>query len=327
MEQKTAPRPAFSVSPADPAETAGPPGGEPGQASAAHSDTPIRPGPEVPLLEARALLAWMGMEHAGQILLQGRQSGTFTAEMQQRWHDAKAARDRRTQAVDQSDLIRPLPGDLASYVTRLQKNPQAQQYFDEGWQPALVDLPRVCAFQRHVYTEHSMDRVAQVSVRDQRALAEVTLPLAAPDPVTFQYDRQRQQFVTSIGGPNLQIVGAFGGMAPGMPAGTVHMGFRLRVVTSFLQVSAVQGVCFLRDGYHRALGLVARGARYVPAFVKDGMSMSDLLAPGALEYEAIMGSGPPVISDYWDDEVAVSVQLPAPRRIISVQAAELSVYG
>jgi hypothetical protein len=324
MEQTTAPRPAFSALSADVAE---PVDAEPSGLNEAPSDTPIRPDPEAPHMAARALLAWMALEPASLMLMQGRQSGTFTAEMQQRWHDAHAARQQRTEPVDQSDLIRPLPRDLASYVTRLEKNPQARQYFDEGWQPALVDLPRVCAFQPHVFVEHAQERVAEVNVRDQRALAEVTLPLSPPDPVTFQYDRRRQQFVTSIGGPNLQIVGAFGGLAQGMPVGTVHMGFQLRVVTSFMQVGAVQGACFLRDGYHRALGLVARGARYVPAFVRDNMTMSDLIAPGALEFEAIMGSTPPVISDYWDDQVSVSVELPAPRRVISIQASELSVYG
>ncbi len=214
MEQTTAPRPAF---PAGSTDSAGPPDGEPSGLNEAPSDTPIRPDPEAPHLEARALLAWMSLEPASLMLMQGRQSGTFTAEMQQRWHDAQAARQQRTEPVDQSDLIRPLPRDLASYVTRLGKNPQARQYFDEGWQPALVDLPRVCAFQPHVYIDQAQDRVAEVNVRDQRALAEVTLPLSPPDPVTFQFDRRRQQFVTSIGGPNLQIVGRSAGWPRACP--------------------------------------------------------------------------------------------------------------
>jgi hypothetical protein len=33
------------------------------------------------------------------------------------------------------------------------------------------------------------------------------------------------------------------------------------------------------------------------------------------------------MSDYWDDSVAVTAYLPAPRRVISVSASELSVYG
>jgi hypothetical protein len=321
MEQATTARPTFSAHLSDSTESSD------SGLNENPADTPIRPDPEAPRREARALLAWMTLEPASLMLMGGRQSGAFTAAHQERWHAARTALEQRAGPVDQSDLIRPLPRDLASYAARLQQNPQAQQYFSEGWQPALVDLPRVCAFQQHVYADHARERVAEVNVRDLRALAEVTLPLGPADPVTFQFDRRRQQFVTSIAGPNLQIVGAFGGLAPGMPAGTVHLGFQLRMVTSFMQVGAVQGRCFLRDGYHRALGLVARGVRYVPCFVRDNMTMSDLIAPGALEYEAIMGGRPPVIGDYWDDEVSISVQLPEPRRVISVQAAELSVYG
>jgi hypothetical protein len=120
---------------------------------------------------------------------------------------------------------------------------------------------------------------------------------------------------------------AFGGIAPGMPPGTVHMGFQVRMITSFLQVGSMQGRYFLRDGYHRGLGLVQRGARYVPALVREDMLIADLVAPGSLSVEAILGPKPPTLADYWDDSVSVTARLPAPRRIISVAASELSVYG
>jgi hypothetical protein len=290
-------------------------------------DSPARPDPAAEKRESRALLAWMASEPAQMILLEGRQQESVTPAMQAELARVRAALQDRTADVDQSGLIRPMPADMHAYVARLEKSPQAQPYFAEGWRPALVDLPRVCAYQPSVFVDHARERVADTRIDDIRSLAELTLPLDAGAPVTFQYDRARQMFITSIANQNLQVVGAFGGIAPGMPPGTVHMGFQVRMITSFLQVGSMQGRYFLRDGYHRGLGLVQRGARYVPALVLEDMLMADLVAPGSLSVESILGPKPPALSDYWDDAVSVTARLPAPRRIISVAASELSVYG
>jgi hypothetical protein len=289
--------------------------------------SPARPDPAAEKRESRALLAWMASEPAQMILLEGRQQEAVTPAMQAELARVRAALQARTVDIDQSGLIRPMPADMHAYVARLEKSPQAQPYFAEGWRPALVDLPRVCAYQPSVFVDHARERVADTAIDDIRSLAELTLPLDAGAPVTFQYDRARQMFITSIANQNLQVVGAFGGIAPGMPPGTVHMGFQVRMITSYLQVGSMQGRYFLRDGYHRGLGLVQRGARYVPALVLEDMLMADLVAPGSLSVESILGAKPPTLSDYWDDEVSVTARLPAPRRIISVAASELSVYG
>jgi hypothetical protein len=291
------------------------------------ANSPAQPDPEAPRQETRALLAWMGNEQAMTMLLEGRQQGIFTSALQEKLAEARAALNDRKPGIDQTDLIRPMPRDMASYIARLEKASQAKPYWDEGWRPAMVDLPRVCAFQPHTFTSHAHQRVEKVSLGDVRSLAEITLPLDSTEPVTFQFDRRRQMFVTSVSNANLQVVGAFGGLAPGQPAGTVHMGFQLRMITSYLQVGSMQGRWFLRDGYHRSLGLVQRGVRYVPAFVREDMTLADLVPPGALEFEAILGNRPPLLTDYWDEGVACSLQLPAPRRVISVQASELSIYG
>jgi hypothetical protein len=318
MEQSTAVSPAFSADSSTPAVN-------PFELVA--DTSPARPDPEAPRLETRALLAWLADEQAMTMMLEGQQQGIFTAALQQRLADARAALAARTAKIDQTDLIRPIPRDMASYIARLEKSSQAKPYWDEGWQPAMVDLPRVCALQPHTFVNDALNRVARANLSDTRSLAEVTLPLDTTEPVTFQFDRRRQSFTTSVSNQNLQIVGAFGGLAPGQPAGTVHMGFQLRMVTSYLQVGGFQGRWFLRDGYHRSIGLIQRGVRYVPAFVRANMTMSDLVPAGALEIESLLSAKPPVLADYWDDSVACSQRQPPPRRVISISASEISIYG
>src|SRR5262249_14510895 len=109
--------------------------------------------------------------------------------------------------------------------------------------------------------------------------------------------------------------------------GTYNLGFQVRVIASFVQVTRVQGRYFVRDGYHRCVGLLRRGVRYAPALVREDLGLGDLALPGMLPYEVFMGQRPPVLPDFLDDSVCAAVRLTAARRVIVVQASEISLSG
>jgi hypothetical protein len=46
-------------------------------------------------------------------------------------------------------------------------------------------------------------------------------------------------------------------------------GFAVALNPSYMQVVHYRGRYFLRDGYHRAYGLLSRGITVVPAFVRE----------------------------------------------------------
>jgi hypothetical protein len=92
-------------------------------------------------------------------------------------------------------------------------------------------------------------------------------------------------------------------------------------------VARFQGCCVLRDGYHRAFGLLSRGISRVPAFVRGFDTLEDLAPAGMLPQSAWLGQRPPLLRDYHDDRVAESVRLPAQRKMVIVQALELSPQG
>ena len=140
-------------------------------------ESPARPDPAAEKRESRALLAWMASEPAQMLLLEGRQQEAVTPAMQAELARVRAALQARIPDTDQSGLIRPMPADMHAYVARLEKNPQAQPYFAEGWRPALVDLPRVCAFQPSAFVDHARDRVAQRQQVVERLLPFRTEPL------------------------------------------------------------------------------------------------------------------------------------------------------
>ena len=282
---------------------------------------PTGPGPQ-----ARILLAWMNDSQARAALAGAGSAGQLTAAREMQLAAARAELMSRPAGRDQADLIRPLPGEMREYVTRLEADPQAADYLADGFTPGLVDLSRLCVFQPSVHTDQVAERVAGADTRDVRALAGITLPLAAPPRVIPQFDQERLTFTTNLASQNLHIIGAFGGPAEDdLPPGTVSVGFHLRVITSFVQVASIQGRYFLRDGYHRCLGLIQRGVRYAPALVRRDLPLAELVPPGMLEFEVFMGDRPPVLPDYWDERVSCAVPAAAPRKVIIVRASELSV--
>lgn len=277
-------------------------------------------------LQARILLAWMNDPQARAALVGGNSAGQLTDDQESRLASARAELKSRPGGVDQADLIRPLPAGMRDYITRLQADPQAADYFADGFRPALVDLSRLCVFQPSVHTGQVAERVADVNTDDVRALAEITLPLDDPPQVIPQFDQERLTFTTNLASQNLHIVGAFGGPAEDdLPPGTVSVGFHLRVITSFVQVASIQGRYFLRDGYHRGLGLIQRGVRYAPALVRGDLPLAELVPPGMLDFEVFMGDRPPVLPDYWDERVSCPVPAAATRKVIIVRASELPV--
>src|SRR5207248_7467972 len=97
---------------------------------------------------------------------------------------------------------------------------------------------------------------------------------------------------------------------------------------SLMQVACLNGCRILRDGYHRAYGLLRRGITRVPLLVKEFPSIESLeLPPGMLPQAEWLGDNPPYLSDYLDDDVAASVRLPITQQIVVVQAMTLTSVG
>ena len=95
--------------------------------------------------------------------LSGRPSGTQpTTDEQARLERARAAVAARPEGVAQDGMVAPLPAELNQHVAQLRE--LAGHLFDLGWQPAMVDLSRVCAFQRLVRVVMIM-RVWKLSFR------------------------------------------------------------------------------------------------------------------------------------------------------------------
>lgn len=277
---------------------------------------------------ARALIGWMKAEDAHRVLCSSRNDVAPGASDIQRAQEARAGVAARDEGVDQTDLITGCPPELDEYVLALRSNPVGMQMFAEGWTVALVDLTRVCGFQPLVFSDQATERVRDVDGTDVTALAALTLPISAGTELPIQFDRVHQAWTVSSPNPNLRIAGPVGPIAPA-PGGPPVLGFAVVMPPSFLQVGRHRGRYFLRDGYHRAFGLLSRGIKVVPAFVRDITAFEELVADPRtmLPQDSYQGARPPVLPDYLDEAVSAPVQVPAAHKLVVIQGLELTPIG
>ena len=269
---------------------------------------------------ARFLVGWMPEEQALHVQANQRADVRLPEHARIATNAREVVAARRA-GFDQAQAILPAPPSLRAHTEALRQSLPATAYFNEGWTVALADLRKICAVQPNVFTDHTEERTAGAAASDFESLANITLPLASNANIPAQYDQVHQAYTITSPDPNLRIIGAWGGtVPPGVPC----LGFKIMLAPSFLQVAKVHERYVLRDGYHRAYGLLRRGIFVVPAFVRD-FGLQELGLPqGMLPQAAYLGERPPALPDYLDDSVSIDVTLPATQKMIVIHAVELT---
>jgi hypothetical protein len=279
--------------------------------------------PLTPTHPARALIGWMVDEEA-LLWLAGRQAGLAPnpahAVLASRLRAGVAARP----AFGSTDgTVGPIPNELTEYAEAFRTDPRMAQLFaTSAARVVMVDLNKVCAAQPSVMTEAAINRVEAIASGDLLALAAITIPLPASSPLSPRFDQAKMAWTIGSPNPNLRITGMFG--AP-QPSGDFAVGFLVRVMTSQLSVGLYHGRFILRDGYHRAYGLLSRGISMVPAILTEHATFAELGLPqGLLGQDAYLGDRPPLLPDYLDDAVAASIRMPITQKLVVVQGMELT---
>lgn len=274
---------------------------------------------------ARALIGWMP-EQEGARWLAGREfSKEGSADHSAICRKARQAVANRPANFGQKDLVTPVPDELMSHLNSLAEHPLGENILKSCGQPQIVDLGRVCAAQPTIDVDASAERVRTLTQSDQLGIAKLTLPTPETEPLPVTFDATRKAWVFSSPNPNLRAHGQF--QAPLGP-GLMGYGFIIGMQKSYLQVALVNGRYFLRDGYHRAYGLLAKGIHRAAALVKEFDSYEEAMsAPGSFASHHMLSDRPPVLLDYFDDEVSVDTILPITRKTIVVQALEVDTIG
>lgn len=282
------------------------------------------PTPGFAQRKARALIGWLPPQE-GALWLAGRQMGAANAEQIAICERARAAVEARPPGIDQTTLFEPLPPELQPHIDALRADPKSAEMLNTSGTPQLVDLTKVCAAQPQIYTEDARRRVEGLTPDALPAIAQVTLPLPSKEVLPVAFDQTKNAWILSSPNPNLRVVGNFSGP---VGSGLTGFGFAVALQKSYLQVAGLGGRYFLRDGYHRAYGLLAAGISKVPALVKEFATFEEVGLPqGLLPQSAYLGERPPMLTDYLSDDVSVDTLLPITQKMVVVQALELHSIG
>jgi hypothetical protein len=279
---------------------------------------------------ARALIGWMAQAEGQLVLAQRNVHQVDQPEHIERLTQARSAVEAREPGVDQSQLLSDVGQDLTEYIATFQGQPEFQPFAAEGWCVKIANLSKVCALQPIVFWDHAEERTQSAVPGNMLSLASVTLPIrTTPEALPLQFDQQRNTWIVPSRNPNLRIVGQFN--APfdtGNGRFVTGCGFLVAITPSYVQVVFHRGRYLLRDGYHRSLGLLARGMTHVPVLYREFSQFENLgIGPGMLPEHAYLGERPPLLADYLSNTVAVEVQQPASQKMIVVQGMEMNPLG
>lgn len=277
--------------------------------------------------QARVLIGWMPQDKGARILA-GRDGSTRDPDIVNRVGAARRAVAERVGTFSSDGAISDIPDELADYAARVAERPEFAAYRRDGWKIRMADLRKVCAVQEIVHLDHAVKRFDGVAPDDIAAIAAICLPLEADaSAVKLHWSEENRYWILSSDNPNLNISAHFSesqevGGGRTMPG----YGFCAEAQPSFVQVVRHRGRYILRDGYHRTLGLVARGVTRIPVAYREFDEFESLcLDHGNLAEPTYLGNNPATMFDYLDDEVAAETSLSVKKTLVIIEAKRYTV--
>jgi len=283
----------------------------------------------------RLLSGWLPRDEAVQFLLGGRppapnEDVTAPQTRARAAHEAVATRpsyDPQSPIVTVEDRT-----ELDAVAARADVQAALGQL---TWRAEMVDLRQVQTFQKLIKTDGLDARIAPV-VDQSVSLMEFCLPAQQPEPPQGTFaDVDGKGFTVSSLNPNLRIAAGQASrfdvaqVEGGPTIATMALSILVYLGPSYLQLAAYRGRYFLRDGYHRAAALLRAEIFEVPCIFIEAASWEQVQPPqqGFFSYEVCFAERPPLVADFWRDEVADDVLQPAVRKVIRVRGDEFVVQG
>jgi len=262
-------------------------------------------------------------------LLAGGTEPPFGPQIVTRATAAQAAVAARQPHGLDAGVVTDLPNDqLAAYVDELKAQAFYQAFIAEGgWQVRIADLQRIRSLQPVVHTDHAADRTEGAIPDDPLSLARITLPHSrAKDPTAVIPTADGRGWIITCRNPQLRVRGPYKGDVDNSGYKTKVFGIETEIPNSLVQVARWQGAYILRDGYHRAYGLLSRGISSVPVLYREFPDFQPpIAAPSLFDPAVYMGERAPLLTDYLDDAVAANIEVPRSQKtlVIQVQVMEL----
>jgi hypothetical protein len=276
------------------------------------------PVPEPPR-NARSLLAWLTDAEAIQVVL-GRPA-LPTDDLASIEAKINAARATRSIRPPWRQLDPFATGDPKSLEALKNRSDLQATFASVPWRPAYVDLRRVLAIQKTVSLAGQAQRVKGQS------LIDLCLPAIQHPVLNCSGDADGKGMTLSSPNLNLKVAGTglvFIEVAPGVSKPAVQV--MIDIPSSMVNVAKYRDRYFLRDGYHRTIGLLRAGKPIIPCVVMEVTTMQQLIpVPNSAIFDEgiLMDERPPALPDFWNDSVAFAGRLPG-HRLIRIRGDEIA---
>lgn len=288
-----------------------------------------------PMIPTRALTGFVD-EEAGLNLLLGPQRATAGPDTIQAAQD-KLAQQRAAvasrPAYTPTDPRVPCPDEEALTVAATRGDMHSRLHPLVGWRVGYVDLTQVIAFQPFVRLDGLDARLAGAQP-DLSWLMEYALP-SSPTPCQtgLTLDPDGRAVTLTSANPNLRVLGMnFVSQADVQPAPHL-LAVKQAVVqvlvgfgSPFMQVGRLGDRWILRDGYHRAAGLLQRGITCCPVVIVDFATWENMgIAPGMISRDVVLGDRPPLLGDFWNGDVSGDGVTAVVKKVVRITASDFAV--
>jgi hypothetical protein len=286
--------------------------------------------------QVRWLLAWMNEEQAALALL-GREPapGEDISEQRRIWQKAKAVLMRRPPYRRSTPVFSKLPRSLKYKAASFQNRPDVIAALHSlDWTLGIVDLRDLLSYQWNVADQDALKRAEAVDPKDPDTLFSFCLPEQGNQMgVMGRIDQDRTGITVSSRDPNLRIgmpaiTNVHLAAAPGRPGKKERfVGFPIHFGSPFIKVAEYNGRWLLCDGYHRSYALLRRSIHKIPCvFIKArDLGETGAARPAFVPQETLYGDRPPLVADFLEDSVSVTVSRKANLKLARVTAAEFLV--
>jgi hypothetical protein len=280
----------------------------------------------------RALIGFLPTAQALPLLMgRGATAGEDLTQYEQRVrHMAESMARRPAHQSESPELDLPLP--LRDRI--MSSELVAAHLANLNWRPGAVDLRKVGAFQSSINL-HGLDERVEGLSDDLECLLDFAIPTQRqPQQIPVAGEQDGKSYTLSSANPNLRVIGSTVGQADvtvvdGIPPIKVlAIQYFIAINPSFMQVVHFNDHWFLRDGYHRAAALLRAGITTCPCLIVNASDLSQLGIPdNPVPFDVLFGSRPPMLTDFWDDEVSAETTQPVARKVIRTRADEFAITG
>jgi hypothetical protein len=195
------------------------------------------------------------------------------------------------------------------------------EYKGLDWALGVVDLRCLLAFQRRLVFDPEVPPLTVPQPDDWPRLIAITLGAQRSTEHSVTPNKNDKGFLDvslRSSNPDLQLRLSTGVDHDSSPLFSLYGG------SPFFEVAEFRGRWFLRDGYHRAYGLLQAGIHSVPAVVIHAKTIEELGAtqPWFFSEDQLLSSRPPRVVDFLDDNLVLRYRRPRLIKTIRIQIEE-----